>query len=312
MQVTERSHNRSQPAAEGSREARSFPLSSQHKAENQIITGLKVLVRIPYAMGGLIVLLLLVLAAITAPHLTPYDFDRMDSLNTLQSPSLEHPLGTDLFGRDQLTRILHGGRISLMVGLIAVAIGTSIGLVTGAVAGYAGGWTDEIISRVYDIMLAFPGILLAVAVIAVLGPNLFNLMVAIGIGTVPAFGRLTRGQFLSLRETDYVMAARTIGVNTGWILARHILPNAMAPILVLMTLSVANAILASAALNFLGLGASPPTPEWGLMLSESRDYIRHGWWLAAFPGVAIMITVLAINAVGDGLRDAFDPWLRGK
>jgi peptide/nickel transport system permease protein len=310
--VSEQSAERNQQSAGAHERAERSEFIRQQKTEHQIITSLKLLFRIPYAVGGMAVLALLALSAIFAPFITPYDFDRMNTLATLQSPNADHWLGTDLFGRDQLTRILHGGRISLMVGLIAVSIGTTIGLITGAIAGYVGGWTDEVISRIYDIMLAFPGILLAVAVIAVLGPNLFNLMIAIGIGTVPAFGRLTRGQFISLREADYVLAARTIGVTHVWILVKHIFPNAMAPIIVLMTLSVASAILSSAALNYLGLGASPPTPEWGLMLAESRDYIRHAWWLAAFPGVAIMITVLAINAVGDGLRDAFDPWLRGK
>lgn len=310
--MKEQSHDRDRQSVDRIQAASENVLVRQHRAESQTIRSLKLFLRIPYAVGGLLVLICVALAAVTAPYLTPYEFDRMDALNALQSPSRDHPFGTDLFGRDQLTRILHGGRVSLLVGLIAVSIGTTIGLTTGAVAGYTGGWTDEVISRIYDIMLAFPGILLAVAIIAVLGPNLFNLMIAIGIGTVPGFGRLTRGQFISLRQADYVLAARTIGVTHTWIVVRHILPNAMAPIIVLMTLSVASAILSSAALNYLGLGASPPTPDWGLMLSESRNYIRHGWWLAMFPGVAIMITVLAINAVGDGLRDAFDPWLRGK
>jgi len=287
-------------------------LGRQARAESQTRQSLRLFFRIPYAVGGLVVLIALVFSALAAPYLTSYEYDRMNAMSALSAPSRTHPFGTDLFGRDQLTRILHGGRISLMVGLIAVTIGTALGLTSGAIAGYTGGWTDEIISRIYDIMLAFPGILLAVAIIAVLGPNLFNLMIAIGIGTVPGFGRLTRGQFISLREAEYVLAARTIGVTHQRILIRHILPNALAPILVLMTLTIASAILASAALNYLGLGASPPTPDWGLMLAESRNYIRHAWWLATFPGIAIMITVLAINAVGDGLRDAFDPWLRGK
>lgn len=279
---------------------------------NQTVQGFRRLVRMPFAVAGLLILVLMIASAIFAPYLTPYEYDRMAPTEALQSPNRDHPLGTDLFGRDQLTRILHGGRISLAVGIIAVAIGSVVGMSSGAIAGYWGGWIDEIIARIYDILLAFPGILLAVAVIAVLGPNLFNLMIAIGIGTIPAFGRLTRGQFLSVREADYVLAARTIGVSNFSIIVRHILPNTLAPIIVLMTLTVASAILSAAALNFLGLGASPPTPEWGLMLAESREYIRRAWWLATFPGVAIMITVLVINAVGDGLRDAFDPWLRGR
>jgi peptide/nickel transport system permease protein len=199
--------------------------------------------------------------------------------------------------------------LSLRIGLIAVAIGASIGVTLGAIAGYAGAWVDESISRFIDVMLAFPGILLAIAVVAVLGPDLTNLMIAVGIGTVPGFARLVRGQVLAAREFDYVVAARALGCTHAKTIVRHILPNVMAPVLVLATLSIAGAILAGASLNYLGLGAKPPTPEWGLMLAESRDQIRRAWWLPTFPGLAIMITVIAINALGDGLRDAFDPRL---
>jgi peptide/nickel transport system permease protein len=267
------------------------------------------LLRQPTTVIGAVILLLLTLGAIFAPVLTPYEPAKLAPREARQPPSSEHWLGTDNFGRDELTRILYGGRVSLRIGFIAVAIGASIGIVLGAIAGYRGGWVDELIARVIDVMLAFPGILLAIAIVAVLGPDLQNLMIAVGVGTAPGFARLVRGQALTAREYDYVTAARALGCSHAKILVRHILPNMIAPVLVYATLAVAGAILAGASLNYLGLGAKPPTAEWGLMLAESRDELRRSWWLAVFPGVAIMLTVIAINAVGDGLRDAFDPRL---
>jgi peptide/nickel transport system permease protein len=261
---------------------------------------------------GAVILLLLIVGAVFAPYLTPYEPARMSPREALQPPSLTHPLGTDHFGRDQLARLLYGGSLSLQVGLVAVAIGASVGVTLGAVAGYKGGWIDEIISRLIDVKLAFPGILLALGVVAVLGPDLMNLMIAVGVGTIPGFCRLVRGQVLAAREFDYVLAARTIGCQHARIVIRHILPNVIAPVVVYGTLAVAGAILAGASLNYLGMGAKPPTPEWGLMLAESRDQIRRAWWLATFPGAAIMLTVISINLLGDGLRDAFDPWLKGR
>jgi peptide/nickel transport system permease protein len=267
------------------------------------------LLRQPAAVIGGIILLLMTIGAIFAPALTPHDPAKLSPREARQAPSGDHWLGTDNFGRDELTRILYGGRVSLRIGFIAVAIGASIGIVLGAIAGYRGGWIDELIARVIDVMLAFPGILLAIAVVAVLGPDLQNLMIAVGIGTAPGFARLVRGQALTAREYDYVTAARAMGCTHAKIVLRHILPNVLAPIVVYATLSIAGAILAGASLNYLGLGAKPPTAEWGLMLAESRDELRRSWWLAIFPGVAIMLTVIAINALGDGLRDAFDPRL---
>lgn len=267
------------------------------------------LLRQPTAVIGGVILLVMTLGAIFAPALTPYDPAKLSPRDARQAPSSEHWLGTDNFGRDELTRILYGGRVSLRIGFIAVAIGASIGIVLGAVAGYRGGWIDEVIARIIDVMLAFPGILLAIAVVAVLGPDLQNLMIAVGVGTAPGFARLVRGQALTAREFDYVIAARAMGCSHAKIVLRHILPNVLAPIVVYATLSIAGAILAGASLNYLGLGAKPPTAEWGLMLAESRDELRRSWWLAVFPGIAIMLTVIAINAVGDGLRDAFDPRL---
>ena len=264
------------------------------------------------AVIGLSVLILLILSALFSDILTPYEFDKINPINALRPPSLEHPMGTDAFGRDQLTRIMHGGKVSLQVGMISVLIGGTFGIFMGAIAGFFGGWIDEIISRFIDIMLAFPSILLALAVVSVLGPDLYNLMIAVGISSIPAFARLVRSAVLSIKENDYIVAAKSLGLTRARIVVVHIIPNIFASILVFATLEVATAILAGASLNFLGMGAKPPTPEWGLLLAESRDFFRRAWWLATFPGIAIMVTVISINLLGDGLRDTFDPWLKEK
>ena len=264
------------------------------------------------AVIGLTVLILLILSALFSDILTPYEFDKINPINALRPPSLEHPMGTDAFGRDQLTRIIHGGRVSLQVGMISVLIGGTFGILMGAIAGFFGGWIDEIVSRFIDIMLAFPSILLALAVVSVLGPDLHNLMIAVGISSIPAFARLVRSAVLSIKENDYVVAAKSLGLTRVRVVVVHIIPNIFASILVFATLEVATAILAGASLNFLGMGAKPPTPEWGLLLAESRDFFRRAWWLATFPGIAIMVTVISINLLGDGLRDTFDPWLKEK
>ncbi len=264
------------------------------------------------AVIGLAVLILLILSALFSDILTPYEFDKINPINALRPPSLEHPMGTDAFGRDQLTRIMHGGKVSLQVGMISVLIGGTFGILIGAIAGFFGGWIDEIFSRFIDIMLAFPSILLALAVVSVLGPDLYNLMIAVGISSIPAFARLVRSAVLSIKENDYIVAAKSLGLTRARIIIVHIIPNIFASILVFATLEVATAILAGASLNFLGMGAKPPTPEWGLLLAESRDFFRRAWWLATFPGIAIMVTVISINLLGDGLRDTFDPWLKEK
>ena len=264
------------------------------------------------AVAGGLFLLVIALACIAAPLLTSHDPAALSPADALKAPSLKFPMGTDHFGRDQLTRILYGGRISLRVGLISVSIGAGFGILLGAIAGYWGGWVDEVISRLIDVKLAFPGILLAMAVVSVLGPSLYNLMIAVGIGWISGFSRLTRSQMLVAKAQDYVVAARAMGCSNTRIVVRHIFPNIMAPIIVYGTLAIAGAILASASLNYLGMGAKPPIPEWGLMLAESRDYIRRAWWLATFPGVSIMATVISINLVGDGLRDSLDPWLKAR
>ena len=219
-------------------------------------------------------------------------------------------LGTDQFGRDVASRVLYGARLSLTVGLIAVWIAVGVGAPIGLVSGFYGGRLDVFAMRVMDVLLAFPGILLALAIVSVLSPGLGNVMIAVGLAAVPTYARLTRASVLSARELLYVEAARAMGGRDRFILARYILPNVVAPLIVTSTLGLGTAILSAAALSFLGLGSPPPTPEWGRMLSEGRDYLREAWWISTFPGLAIMLTVLAMNLLGDGLRDVLDPRLK--
>lgn len=267
------------------------------------------LLRNPGAVTGLILLGLLVLAALFGPLIIRYDPVALAPRERLQAPGMAHWFGTDAFGRDIFTRVVYGGRVSLQVGFIAVAIASLIGVTVGLMAGYYGGLTDTLLMRLVDVMLAFPGILLALAIVAILGPNLINAMIAVGISASPTYARVVRGAVLQTKEQPYVEAVVQSGARAWRILLLHILPNILAPIVVIATLGVANAIIAGAALSFLGLGAEPPTPEWGLMLSDGRNYLRHAWWITTFPGLAIMISVLSINLVGDGLRDALDPRL---
>ncbi|MBW6457458.1 MAG: ABC transporter permease [Trueperaceae bacterium] len=262
------------------------------------------------AMVGLVVIVALVLVAVFAPSLAPHPPNRQNPLKSLQAPSAEHRLGTDQFGRDILSRLIYGTRVSLRVGLIAVGIAALIGVPFGLIAGYYGGWLDMLISRVVDLMLAFPGILLALVIVSILGPSLFNVMVAVGIAASPNYARVVRGSVLAAKENVYVESARAVGARVRGILVRHILPNILAPVIVLATLGTAGAILSAAALSFLGLGAQPPTAEWGAMLSEGRNYMRLAWWVTTFPGLAIMVTVLAVNLLGDGLRDSLDVRMR--
>ena len=261
-------------------------------------------------MIGAVVMLLLIGIALAASVVAPYSPYTQDFGAAMQPPSTAHWFGTDDVGRDILSRIIHGARISLRVGLIAVAIGGGLGVLLGTVAGFYGGWVDNVIMRFIDVLLAFPGLLLALAVVAVLGPGLFNIMIAVGIGGIPSYARMARSTTLSIRERDYVLAARAVGCSNPQIMLKYIVPNAIPPIIVLATLGVAGAILTAAGLSFIGVGARPPTPEWGAMLSSARLYIRQAWWLTTFPGLAIVVTVLAINMVGDSVRDALDPRLR--
>ena len=272
-----------------------------------------VLKRLRKSRGPIIGLALLVaIIALTsmAQKISPYNPIKMSPAEALQKPSRKHIMGTDDLGRDVATRVLFGARISLIIGIIAVGLGGSIGVIVGVIAGYYGGSLDLVVMRVIDVMLAFPGILLALLVMTLLGPSLTNVMIAVGISDVPVYVRLVRGCVISAKENEYVEAARALGSRKSVIMFRHILPNVIAPFIVVSTLEVANAILTAAALSFLGMGAQPPTPEWGAMLSEGRRYIRSAWWMITFPGLMIMISVLSINLVGDGLRDALDPRLK--
>jgi peptide/nickel transport system permease protein len=262
------------------------------------------------ALVGSLILGTLILAAFAAPLLTPYEPLAISPLDRLQPPNARHWLGTDVLGRDLFTRILFGARVSLQTGLISVTIAILIGVPLGLFSGFYGGLTDRSLMRIVDLMLTFPGILLALVVVAILGPDLFNAMLAVGISASPVFARVVRATVLSSREQAYVEAARAVGCSNARIMVRHILPNTVAPIIVLGTLGVAGAIIAAAALSYLGLGARPPHPEWGALLSEGRNYLRAAWWMTTFPGLAIMTAVLSINLLGDGLRDAFDPRLQ--
>lgn len=262
------------------------------------------------AMAGFYLVILLVLVAVFADRLAPYDPIKITPGSGLQSPGREYPLGTDVLGRDVLSRLLHGARISLRVGLVSVGIAAVLGTTLGLLAGYHGRWLDLGVMRLIDLLLAFPNILLALTIIAILGPSIFNLMIAVGISATPGYARLVRGSVLSAKENVYVEAAVAVGCSDRMIIWRHILPNVLAPVIILATLGMAGAILTGAALSFLGLGVQPPTPEWGVMLSDGRNYLRKAWWITTFPGMAIMVTVLAINMLGDGLRDALDPRLR--
>jgi peptide/nickel transport system permease protein len=264
------------------------------------------------ATAGLVILVILVIIAVLAPLFALHDPTQMYFDHRLEGPNGYFPLGTDSLGRDVWSRMVYGSRISLQTGLIAVFIALAFGVPMGLAAGYFGRWVDTLIMRIADVILAFPGIIFAIWLISILGPSLRNVMIAVGLFSVPGFARLVRSSTLQVKEMDYVMAEKAIGAGTMRILARHILPNVVTPVIVYSSLRVASAILAGAGLSFLGLGTAPPTPEWGAMLSEGRAYLQSAWWVAFFPGLAIMITVLATNMVGDGLRDALDPRVQQK
>jgi ABC-type dipeptide/oligopeptide/nickel transport system permease subunit len=262
------------------------------------------------ALMGLSILVLLILVSLLAPFLTPYDPDQQALSEALRGPSAAHPFGTDHLGRDILARLLYGGRISLFIGVMAVVVGLAIGVPLGLLSGYFSGWIDLGIQRLADVLLAFPAILLALSLVAVLGVGLRNVILAVGISVVPMFMRLARGSVLTIREQTYVEAARAVGGSDWRIIGRHVFPNALAPLIVHATLSIGITILVAAGLGFLGLGVQPPTPEWGAMLGEGRQYIFNSSYIATFPGLAIVFSVLAFNLAGDGLRDALDPHLR--
>ncbi len=262
------------------------------------------------AAAGFVAVAILALVAIFAPWIAPSPPDRIDASNVLAAPDRAHPLGTDELGRDVASRMIYGARISLAVGFVAVGIAVAIGIAIGALAGYYGGWVDAVAMRFTDIMLCFPTFFLILAVIAYLNPSIWNIMIVIGITSWMGVARLVRAEFLSLKEREFVVAARAQGVGDARIIFRHILPNAMAPVYVSAILGVAGAVLVESSLSFLGLGVPPPTPSWGNILTAGKDNIEIAWWLSLYPGFAILITVLGYNLLGEGIRDALDPRLR--
>jgi len=262
------------------------------------------------ALAGLVIVVIFILLALIAPVLAPYSFKEQVLTERMQAPSGKHWFGTDDFGRDIFSRVIYGARISLWIGFFSVLGSVIVGTMLGIIAGYYGRWVDGFISRIFDIMLAFPSILLAIAVVAILGPSLRNALIAIAVVNIPNFGRLVRSKVLSVKQEEYIMAARAIGMKDSRILLRHILPNSISPVIVQATLAIATAIIEAAALGFLGMGAQAPTPEWGKMLSDSKNYLVQAPWTLFFPGIAIMLTVLGFNLMGDGLRDVLDPKMK--
>lgn len=262
------------------------------------------------AVVGLGVLVLLTVVAALAPVLAPYDPTKVDVVGKLQPPSIDHLLGTDQFGRDVFSRLLYGSRLTFFYAFIAVGLAAGVGVTLGALAGYGKGWQDVVIMRGMDILLAFPGLLLALVVLTVLGPGLTNAEIAVGVSLVPVFVRLVRGTMLSVREREYVLAARVTGCGPGRLLTRHILANVWSQVAILSTTALGWAMVTAATLNFLGLGVTPPTPEWGADLAAGRQWLSVGWWVSTAPGVAIMTVILSINYLGDGLTEALDPSLR--
>ncbi len=262
------------------------------------------------ALAGTAIVLFLFIVAIFAHSIAPYDPGQLNIKKILQEPSVEHIFGTDALGRDVLSRMIYGSRISLMVGFVAVGIATVIGIFLGALAGYYGRWVDQLIMRFVDIMLCFPTFFLILAVIALLEPSIWNIMIIIGITGWMGVSRLVRAEFLSLKERDFTVAEKALGAKDFRIIFGHIMPNAMAPVLVSATLGVAGAILTESALSFLGIGVQPPTPSWGNILTAGKDNIEIAWWLSLYPGLAILITVLGYNLLGEGIRDAIDPRLK--
>lgn len=262
------------------------------------------------AVAGGVVVLILFIIAIFASLISPYDPNVIDKKHVLEPPSLKHPFGTDELGRDIMSRVIWGSRISISVGFVAVGIATIIGMILGAISGYYGGWLDSVIMRFVDIMLSIPTFFLILAVIAFLGPSILNIMIIIGLTSWMGVARLVRAEFLTLKEREFVIAARGLGAKDIRIIFGHIMPNSLSPVIVSAILGVASAILVESALSFLGIGVQPPTPSWGNILTSGKDNIEIAWWLSVFPGLSILITVLTYNLVGEGVRDAIDPRLK--
>ncbi|TDG00989.1 ABC transporter permease [Paenibacillus piri] len=262
------------------------------------------------AMVGLWMVAVFVVVALLARWIAPYDPYDQNMQIMLESPSWSHPFGTDEFGRDILSRVIYGAQISLMIGIVGVLISVVFGVALGTIAGYFGSYIDSLIMRIMDIFMAFPSFLLALAIVSVLGPSMANVMIAIGIFSVPTFARISRSAVISVKNKEYIEAAKAMGATNGLIIFKHVIPNSIAPIIVLSTLRIATAILTASGLSFLGMGAQPPTPEWGAMLSTGREYLRTSPHVSTIPGLAIMFMVLAFNMLGDGLRDALDPKMK--
>ena len=294
--------------AESRQLAREAPTGLWHEAFQRLR-------RDPGAIAGSILVLIFVVAAVFAPLIAPHSplEQGLGGHLTSEAPSAAHPFGLDQLGRDQFSRIVYGARYSLLIGVVSVTVGLSVGLLLGAIAGYAGGIVDSVIMRLMDIMLSIPGLLLAIGIVAVLGPGITQIMVAVGVTQIPIFARLLRGSILAQKENDFVLAARAVGVPSRTILASHILPNAISPVIVQATLALATAIIDVAGLGFLGLGPQDPsTPEWGTMLTDTTRFLQTAPYLALIPGAAIVVSVLGFNLIGDGLREALDPKLRGR
>lgn len=285
-------------------------MDTMKKKESMFFMTWKRLAKNKLAVAGLIVLIITALLAVFAPIAAPYGYEEQDLFNTLAGPSREHWLGTDNLGRDMLSRLIYGGRNSLTLGLISVALAAALGVILGAVSGYYGGKVDMVIMRLLDVLQAVPAILLAIAISATLGPGYMNCILALTISQIPGFTRMTRASCLNVQGMEYVEAARSINARERRIIFKHVLPNAISPIIVQATMSVATAILTSASLSFIGLGVQPPQAEWGAMLSAGRSYIRSNPHVIIYPGITIMIVVLSLNMLGDGLRDALDPRLK--
>ncbi len=271
---------------------------------------LRRLLRNKLAIAGMVILVAFLLSALFAPWLAPYDPIKQELVRRREPPSVEHLLGIDEVGRDILSRIIFGARSSLQVGVGSVSFAILIGALLGAISGYGGGWVDSVVMRLMDIMLAFPSLLLAIAIVSILGPGLMNMLYAIAVVSIPMYARIVRASVLSVKEQDYILAARAIGVPSSRMLFRNVFPNCLTPLIVQATLGIATAILDAAGLSFLGLGARPPTPEWGAMLGSGRGSVFTAPHIVFFPGIAIMLLVLGFNLLGDGLRDALDPRLR--
>lgn len=282
-------------------------VAKENKKMNSFLEFYKKLSKNKAALAGAFIIIVFILLAILAPVIAPYDPTKMSPADKLQGPTAEHWLGTDDKGRDILSRLLYGARISLTVGILSTLIGAAVGIGLGLVSGYYGRWIDSLIMRICDVLLAFPGILLALAIVAILGASTINVIIAVAFFAVPTFARIVRGSVLSVKKLEYIDAIRALGANDFRIIFMHILPNILSPIIVQATLYIASAIITASALSFLGMGTKPPTPEWGTMLSDGRSYIRQAPHITFFPGMVIFLVVIGFNLFGDGLRDALDP-----